>query len=226
MSPPPIRSLGIIGGTGPMGRGLATRLAAAGLEVVLGSRDFERAEAAATEIRNRVGADAVRGATNAVAASQGELTLLTVPYQAGSPIVVQLTPELEGRVLVSTAAPMEFRERQAHPLRPAAGSAAREVADLCPKALVVGAFHTVSAPTLGRLELPLDEDVIVTSDHPAARALVLQLVALVPGLVPVDGGELANSSFSEGLTPFLLRLNRLHHCNTGIHLTGLPAGRP
>ncbi|MGC2191882.1 MAG: NADPH-dependent F420 reductase [Candidatus Dormiibacterota bacterium] len=225
MSSLPPSGVGIIGGTGPMGRGLATRLGQAGLEVVLGSRDPQRAAEAAVAIQEqmRPGAGFVRGGSNPEAAGYGELALLTVPYEPGSPLVTQLAGRLQGRVLVSTAAPMEFREGMAHPVRPAAGSAAQEVDQMCPGALVVGAFHTVSAPLLGRLETTLDEDVIVTSDHPAAKALVIRLVDLLSGLRGVDGGGLSNAAFSEGLTPFLVRLNRLHHTNTGIRITGLPA---
>lgn len=223
MSAAPIAGVGIIGGTGPMGRGLATRLGAAGIPTVLGSRDPDRAVDAALAIQEKLGAaeSLVRGAGNAEAAAYGELVLLTVPYDPGSPLVVQLGDRLQGRVLVSTAAPMEFRGGLAYPLRPGAGSAAEEVAEACPTALVVGAFHTVSAPTLGRLDVALDEDVIVTSDHAAAKDLVVSLIDLLTGLQPVDGGGLANASFSEGLTPFLIRLNRLHHTNTGIRITGL-----
>jgi hypothetical protein len=215
--------VGIIGGTGPMGRGLAARFGQAGLDVLLGSRDPQRAAEAAVGIQEQFGAGAgfVQGGSNSEAAAYGELTLLTVPYDPGSPLVAQLGELLQGRVLVSTAAPMEFRLGIAHPIRPEAGSAAQEVAQTCLGALVVGAFHTVSAPTLGRVEVPLDEDVIVTSDHPAARALAIRLVEVVPGLRGVDGGGLVNAGFSEGLTPFLIRLNRLHHTNTGIRITGL-----
>jgi len=224
MSTHRIGSVGIIGGTGPMGQGLAARLGHAGLTVLLGSRDPQRAEDAASEIRARITqrAGSVHGGTNPEAAAYGDLSLLTVPYQAGWPILTQLEELLQGRVLVSTAAPMEFRGGLPHPVRPAAGSAAEEVARLCPGTLVVGAFHTVSAPALGRLAASLDEDVLVTSDHPAAKTLVAELIRQIPGLQPVDGGGLVNASFSEGLTPFLIRLNRLHHATTGIRITGLP----
>jgi hypothetical protein len=223
MSAAPIAGVGIIGGTGPMGRGLASRLGVAGIPTVLGSRDPERAVAAALAIQEKLGAaeSLVQGADNAAAAAYGELVLLTVPYEPGSPLVLQLAERLQGRVLVSTAAPMEFRGGLAYPLRPRAGSAAEEVAEACPSALIVGAFHTVSAPTLGRLDVALDEDVIVTSDHAPAKDLIVRLIDRLAGLQAVDGGGLANAGFSEGLTPFLIRLNQLHHANTGIRITGL-----
>jgi hypothetical protein len=226
MSTAAIGGVGIIGGTGPMGRGLAARMGMAGIAVLLGSRDPQRAEEAAATIRGRLGEGAglLQGGSNSEAAAYGELALLTVPYEAGSSLLAQLDELLQGRVLVSTAAPMEFCDGVAQPVHPEAGSAALEVTRICRGALVVGAFHTVSAPLLGRLDSQLDEDVIVTSDHADAKELVIRLVEALPGLRPVDGGGLANASFSEGLTPFLIRLNRLHHAHTGIRITGLSAG--
>lgn len=221
-----IGGLGIIGGTGPLGRGLAARLASAGLSVRLGSRDPNRAQEAAATVRARLGrvAGTVEGTTNLGASTFGELSLLTVPYEATEALLDQLADPLSGRVLVSTAAPMEFRSGVPRPVTLEAGSASQQVAELCPKAAVVGAFHTLSAPALAHLASPLDEDVIVTADDPRAKALVIRLVQLLPGLRAVDGGGLANSCFTEGLTPFLIRLNRLHHTQAGIRITGLGTG--
>lgn len=223
MSTAPLEGVGIVGATGPMGRGLAARLGVAGIPTLLGSRKPERAVEAALAIQEQLGASSglVQGASNAEAAAYGDLVLFTVPYEPGSPLIAQLEERLQGRILVSTAAPMEFRGGLAYPVRPESGSAAQEVAAVCPGAQVVGAFHTVSAPALGRLEVALNEDVIVTSDHPAAKELVVRLIERLAGLQPVDGGGLVNAGFSEGLTPFLIRLNRLHHTNTGIRITGL-----
>jgi hypothetical protein len=223
MNEPAIGGLGLIGGTGPLGRGLAARFAAAGLSVRLGSRDRQRAAEVAAAVQAQVGRGrgVVEGATNLEAASFGQLALLTVPYEAGAALLAQLGAPLQARVLISTAAPMEFRGGVPHPLTPAAGSAALEVSQRCPGAVVVGAFHTVSASTLERLDSALDEDVIVTSDQAEAKELVMRLVQAVAGLRPVDGGGLANAHFSEALTPFLIRLNRLHHAETGIRITGL-----
>ncbi|MGH7639296.1 MAG: NADPH-dependent F420 reductase [Candidatus Dormibacteria bacterium] len=224
MTPHPVRAVGIVGGTGPMGRGLAVRLAGAGVGLLLGSRDPERARTAAAHLRQLLGgsrAVEILGGGNLEAAGHGQLTLLTIPYEADSPSLQALAPHLRDRVTVSTAAPMEFRAGIPHPLHPPAGSAAQELAQLCPEALVVGAFHTVSASLLGRMEAVLAEDVIVTSDHSQAKDLVLALVGMLDGLRGVDGGRLANSAFTEGLTPFLLRLNRLHRAATGVRVTGL-----
>jgi hypothetical protein len=116
---------------------------------------------------------------------------------------------------------MEFRRGAPYPLTTEAGSAALEVAQRCPGARVAAAFHTVSASTLERLESTLDEDVIVTSDDATAKELAIHLVGTIAGLRPIDGGGLANAHFSEALTPFLIRLNRIHHAETGIRITGV-----
>jgi hypothetical protein len=215
--------VGLIGGTGPLGRGLAARLAVAGLTVRLGSRDPARAHEVATTIQAQVGDGRGRvvGVTNVEAAGSGEVTLLTVPYEAGAELATQLQQQLQGRVLISTAAPMEFRRGVPYPMAPEAGSAALEVSQRCPGARVVGAFHTVSASTLTALDSRLDEDVIITADDAEAKELVTRLVGSIEGLRPVDGGGLVNARFSEALTPFLIRLNRLHHTETGIRITGL-----
>lgn len=215
--------VGLIGGTGPLGRGLAARLAVAGVTVRLGSRDPQRAEEVATTIQARVGGSRgkVVGVTNVDAAGSGEIALLTVPYEAGAELVTQLREQLQGRILISTAAPMEFRRGVPYPITLEAGSAALQVSQRCPGALVVGAFHTVSAANLEELDLPLDEDIFVTADDAEAKELVTRLVRTITGLRPVDGGGLMNAHFSEALTPFLIRLNRLHHTETGIRITGV-----
>lgn len=223
MSESDLGEVGLIGGTGPLGRGLAARLAAAGLSVRLGSRDPQRADEIATTIQSQVGSGRgkVAGVSNLEAAGSGQLALLTVPYDAGAALLSQLGAPLQGRVLISTAAPMEFRRGVPKPITPEAGSAALEVSQHCPGARVVGAFHTVSASTLAALASPLDEDVIITADDAEAKELVTRLVRTIAGLRPIDGGGLMNAHFSEALTPFLIRLNRLHHTETGIRITGL-----
>jgi NADPH-dependent F420 reductase len=223
MSASELGEVGLIGGTGPLGRGLAARLAAAGLSVHLGSRDPQRAGEIATTIQSQVGKGrgTVAGVSNLEAAGSGQLALLTVPYDAGEALLSQLREQLQGRVLISTAAPMEFQRGVPQPITPEAGSAALEVSQRCPGARVVGAFHTVSASSLAALDSPLDEDVIITADDVEAKELVTRLVRTIAGLRAIDGGGLMNAHFSEALTPFLIRLNRLHHTETGIRITGV-----
>jgi hypothetical protein len=216
-------SVGLIGGTGPLGRGLALRLAAAGVEILLGSRDGGRAQELCDTLSLSLpaGTGSIRGLANELVAEQAGLVIVTIPYDATATTLPTLASHLTARVVVSTAVPMEFRAGIPHPLRPAAGSATQEVAMLCPGAKVVGAFHTVAAGQLQKLALQLNEDCLVTADDDPAKQQVLELVGRVTGLRPVDAGGLQSAAFSEGLTPFLLRLNRLHGSHTGIRITGL-----
>jgi NADPH-dependent F420 reductase len=218
----PAGQLGLIGGTGPLGRGLALRLAGAGRPVLVGSRDASRAAAIAGELAAELaGEPRLTGATNREVAERAELVLVTLPYPATRETVLPLVPQLAGKVVVSTAVPLQFRGGVPFPAPVPAGSAALELASYCPDSRVVGAFHTVSAPSLARLQTPLDEDTLITGDDPAAKAAVVELVLLVPGLRPVDAGGLVSSLLTESLTALLLRLNRIHHAHSGVRLTGL-----
>ena len=214
--------IGIIGGTGPLGSGLALRLATAGMEVKVGSRDPARAREVAARLNQRPGGAEmpVEGWANAAVAAL-PLVVVALPYDAVRPTVGPLVGELAGKIVVATAVPMAFVDGRPEPVHLEAGSAAEELAQLCPDARVVGAFHTVAAGQLLDLEARLDEDVLVGGDDRRARGVVARLVELIPGLRPVESGPLATCRYAEGLTPLLLRLNRLHHAHTGIRITGL-----
>ncbi|MDA8394944.1 MAG: NADPH-dependent F420 reductase [Candidatus Dormibacteraeota bacterium] len=217
--------IGIIGGTGPLGTGLALRLAAAGLKVQVGSRDSARAGEVAGRLNSRLdgtGAEVSGGPNHEVAALA--LVVVALPYEAVRTTIPGLAGELAGKVVVSTAVPMSFASRGPEPLHPEAGSAAEELAELCPESRVVGAFQTVAAGQLLDLGLLLDEDVLVGGDDREARREVAELVQRIAGLRAVESGPLTTCRYAEGLTPLLLRLNRLHHAQTGIRITGLQRG--
>ncbi len=214
--------IGIIGGTGPLGTGLALRLAAAGLEVQVGSRDPERSGEVAKRLNSLLQGRApeVTGSRNHEVAALA-LAVVAVPYEAVRATIPGLAGELAGKIVISTAVPMSFASGRPEPLHPAAGSAAEELAELCPASRVVGAFQTVAAGQLLELGLRLDEDVLVGGDDREARQEVATLVRRIEGLRAVESGPLATCRYAEGLTPLLLRLNRLHHTQTGIRITGL-----
>lgn len=214
--------LGIVGGTGPLGRGLALRLAANGWPIRLGSRDPSRARSIADELNSGLphGGNPVEGVANLRAAA-AEVVVVAVPYEAMLETVTPLAAAMTGHLVVGTVVPMHFRGGRPQPIVPAAGSAAEELASACPGADVVSAFHTVAAGALLDLSTALDEDVLVCGDHPEARARIADMVRAIGGLRPVDAGELANSHYAETITPLLLRLNRLHRAHTGIHITGV-----
>ena len=223
MSDDELQSVAMVGGTGPLGRGLAVRLAVAGITVWLGSRDGARAEAVARATSEMLPASAaaIVGTENQRAIQQASLTVIAIPYDALAAQLSALTGLDGGRVVVSTAVPMAFDKGVPTAVRPEAGSAAQLVQAICPDARVVGALHTVAAGQLLRFDDVLDEDVLVCGDDPAACDVVRALVARIPGLRPVAAGGLAVAGACEGITPLLLRLNRLHRAQTGIRITGL-----
>jgi len=215
--------IGVLGGTGPLGRGLALRLAVSGLDLMLGSRDRARGTQIADALAGQLpaGAGEVTGGSNREVLEHSRLVLLTIPFEAMAATLAELRAETAGRVLVSTAVPMEFLAGVPHPVATSQGSAAELAARLCPESSVVGGFHTVAAGQLLRLDQELAEDVLLTGDDAAAKLLVADLVGRIPGLRAIDAGPLGNAHFCEQLTPFLLRLNRLHHAHTGVCITGL-----
>lgn len=214
--------LGIVGGTGPLGRGLALRLAADGWPILLGSRDPDRARSIADQLNSGLPKEGnpVEGVANLRAAA-AEVVVVAVPYDAMLATVTPLAAAMNGHLVVGTAVPMQFRGGRPEPVLPTAGSAAQELASACLGAEVVSAFHTVAAGALLDLGTRLDEDVLVCGDHPEARARVAEMIRAIEGLRPVDAGELANSHYPETITPLLLRLNRLHRSHTGIRITGV-----
>ncbi len=220
--------IGILGGTGPLGRGLAARWAQGGLPVLIGSRDPARARALADEVRGWLdgsGAE-VTGLPNDAVVDAAGLLAVTVPFEAQAALLGPLAGRIGHRIVISTAVPLTMAAGTPTPQSVPEGSAALQVARLCPGARVTAAFHTVGAGHLRRLSHPLDQDVVVTGDDDEARQVTLELVERIRGARAVDGGALAAAVFTEHLTPFLLQLNRRHHARVGLRLAGLPPQEP
>ena len=218
--------LAFLGGTGPEGKGLALRLALAGETAIIGSRDAERATAAAEELRklapDRRPSVLIEGATNADAAARAEVVFLTFPYEGQRPVLEQLGETLQGKVVIVVIAPMTFqRGRGASAIEVEAGSAAEEAQELLPGSLVVAAFQNVSAEELQDPGLTMEGDVIICSDHKPAKELVTALVPKIPNLRPVDGGALANAKYVEQITPLLVNINRIYKIHAGIRVVGV-----
>lgn len=216
----------IIGGTGALGFGLALRLAAAGRAVVIGSRDPGRAEEAAQRVRDQVPGAEAEGAENAEAATRGPIVFLAVPFRSQSENLTNLKGALtEGQILVDTTVPLAaaVSGKATRLLGVPQGSAAEQAQEMVPEGVtVVSALHTVSAATLSKLDAELDEDVLVTGDKKDDKRRVAELIALIPGLRPVNAGALETARLVEGLTPLLISVNIRNRCHAGIRLTGLP----
>ncbi len=215
--------IAVIGGTGPQGKGLAYRFARHGHAVVLGSRSAERAEAAASEIRERVPDADVSGAGNADAAADAEVVLLAVPYDGHDDLVKDLAPVLEGKTVISCVNPLGFDKRGPYGLDVPGGSAAETAASIVPGATVVGAFHHVSAVTLwGDAEFLDHEDVLVCGDDEDAKQVAIELARTVTGRDGVDAGKLRLARQLEPLTAVLISINKRYKTRSGIAVSGLP----
>lgn len=212
----------LVGGTGPEGRGLALRLAMAGHHVIVGSRSRDRASAIVTELRAAATTSGnLRGDANEAAASEADLTVLTIPYSGIAATLPGLAEGTRGKVVISAISPVEFRDGRPVALRPQAGSAAQEVAGFLPDARIVSAFQTVDAHSLLQPETPLDTDVVVCSDDAEARRLVIRLVNGIQGVRALSGGRLAASRYVEECTALLITLNRIYKSHSGIRFTGV-----
>lgn len=212
----------VVGGTGPMGKGLAYRFAVAGRDVVLGSRSFERAAEAATEVSKHAGTP-VDGSSNSEAVRSAELTVVAVPYDGHAALIESLADDLAEQVVVSCVNPLGFDKAGAYALDVPDGSAAEETARLAPRARVVGGFHTVSAVSLWRHDGVLDhEDVLVCGDDEGANALVAELAPAVTGRPGLLVGPLRQARLLEPLTAVLIGLNKRYRARTGIRIGGLP----
>lgn len=207
--------IGIIGGTGDLGSGLAKAWGAAGYRVVIGSRSEERAREAAATLGN-----GVEGASNLATAETADVVVLAVPFASHNATIEEIRPALQGKIFVDAAVPLVPPKVSTVQL-PAEGSAAQIAQTLLGKGVkVVSAFHNVGAAKLhagGRI----DCDVLVFSDDKDARNVVIDLCSSVARR-GVGGGPLANSAAAEAMTSVLIWINRSYKVlGAGIGITGL-----
>jgi 8-hydroxy-5-deazaflavin:NADPH oxidoreductase len=213
--------IGIIGGTGPEGFGLAMRWTHAGESVAIGSRLIARAEEAAARIQAAHPHMCIVGDTNEVVAEQAEIIVVSVPVAALESTLTPLAPALEGRVVVSVVATLEFADGRPRPVLLGAGSAALEIQRLLPGSRVTSGFHTLSAEKLGDLSVSLDEDTVVCGDDREARRTTMELARKIDGIRPISGGRLENSFYPELMVGMLAILNRIHKAHSGFKLVGI-----
>jgi 8-hydroxy-5-deazaflavin:NADPH oxidoreductase len=212
--------VGILGGTGPQGRGLARRLAAAGHDVLIGSRDVERAERIVAKYNDAGYAGRVAAGSNPEAAA-AELVIITVPYHGHADLLASLATELAGKIVVDCVNPLGFDEQGPFQLRVAAGSAAQEAQQLLPESTVIAAFHHVSAVLLDDPTVDdFADDVLVLGDDRDAVAVVCELATAIPGARGIYAGRLRNAGQVEALTANLIAINRRYKTHAGIAVTG------
>ena len=217
--------MGILGGTGPLGRGLALRLAAAGAQVVIGSRHAERAGAVVAEMhaawaRRRL---AIAGAAND-AATDADLVVLATPWDAAVPTARDLAEQLRDSVVVSVANALVRQGREMHALVPPRGSVAVGVQAVLPGSQVSAAGQHLPADTLADLDAPLGADVLVCADSAEAKAATMDLFGSIDGLRPLDAGSLSSAAAVEAFTAVLVTLNMRYKAHSTLRLGGLDAG--
>jgi hypothetical protein len=215
--------IGVIGATGPAGRGLAARLASLGHEVVAGSRDPARSWAVVAKLRERWGArvDTLKPGSNADAAASGELVVLAVPWNGAVDIARAHAEALSGKVVVAMANGVTRKGREFRAVLPDEGSVSVAVQRAVPEARVVAAFQHVPAAAFEALDQLMESDVIVCADDDEARAAVLHLIASIPNLRAFDGGSLANALGIEAFAAVLLSINLRHHGKATLRLLGV-----
>ncbi|PRX97140.1 NADPH-dependent F420 reductase [Allonocardiopsis opalescens] len=210
-------SIGILGGTGDQGRGLARRFAIAGHWVLIGSRDAERARAAAAELGSRL---PVRGMENAAVAAEADVVVVAVPWEGHRELLASLAGPLAGKIVIDCVNPLGFDKQGPFALPVPEGSAAQQAAAVLPDSRVVGAFHHVSSVLLLDPEVDrVDLDVLVLGDDREATDTVRALAGRIPGFRGVYGGRLRNAHQVEALTANLIAVNRRYKAHAGLRIT-------
>ena len=201
----------LVGGTGSFGTALARRLVESGYDVVIGSRDAERARAAGAE----VGAE---GATNYDAASSAELVVLATKAEATLETAAGLRDAIGGKPVLSVAAELTFAPAGVLPTTEPTSIAAR-LQDLLDGPVVAG-LHSLAARNLGADEAP-EEDALVCGDDADAKAIVLELAERITKGRAVDCGPLASARALEGLTAVIVNVNKRYKAHAGVRISGL-----
>ena len=213
----------VVGGTGALGFGLALRLGRAGVPIIIGSRDEQRAQEAAKRASDVV--PECTGRHNAEAVEGARIVILSVPFRNQSETLTNLKDVLKpDQLLVDATVPLAaaVSGKATRTLGVWQGSAAQQAQEMAPEGVrVVSAFHTVSAALLTDLDHELDEDVLICGDRKQDKAEVAKLVDAIPGLRPVDCGPLEMARIVEQLTPLIISINVRNKVRAGIKITGL-----
>ncbi|MEU9608151.1 NADPH-dependent F420 reductase [Streptomyces sp. NPDC048057] len=207
--------VGVLGGTGDQGRGLAYRLAKAGQKVIIGSRAAERAEAAAAELGL-----GIEGADNSACARRSDAVIVAVPWDGHAKTLQALRDDLAGKLVIDCVNPLGFDKKGAYALKPDEGSAAEQAAALLPASRVTAAFHHLSAVLLQDESIDeIDTDVMVLGESRADTDLVQALAGRIPGMRGVFAGRLRNAHQVESLVANLISVNRRYKAHAGLRVT-------
>lgn len=213
-----ITRIGIVGGTGEQGRGLARRFGLAGLAVLIGSRDAAKA----ADVAAALNVSGVTGTSNEGAVAGVDAVIIAVPWSAHAETITELAPLLAGKIVIDCVNPLGFDGQGAFSLPVAEGSACQQAQALLADARVVGAFHHISAVLLldEAVEV-IDGDVLVVGDDREATDAVQELVTKIPRLRGVYGGRLRNAGQVEAFTANLISINRRYKAHAGLAITDI-----
>ena len=214
-----METVGILGGTGPAGRGVALRLASAGVDVVIGSRDTSRAIDVAKSLHARLDGD-IKGSSNEVAAVC-DIVVVATPWDSAVATVTTLRAQLAGKIVISMVNALTREGRELLPLYPPRGSMAAQLAFALPESRVVGAFHHLPAAQMQDLDSGLAADVLIFSDHADALDHIVDLVNVMPGLRAVAAGSMSLASPIEAFTAVCISVNIRHKAHSYVKLAGL-----
>jgi NADPH-dependent F420 reductase len=213
------QSFGILGGTGPAGRGVALRLATAGYDVILGSRDATRAAEVAAGMAPQ-GSGVISGGDNA-AAAQADVVIVATPWDSAVATVKDVKDALAGKTVVSMVNALAKEGRELTPLYPPRGSMAAQIAFALPQSHIVGAFHHLPAAQMEDLSSGLEADVIVFGDHAASRDAFSEIVSQMPGLTGIVAGSMSLAAPVEAFTAVCISVNIRHKAHSYVRLAGL-----
>lgn len=209
--------IGVLGGTGEQGRGLATRFSQAGLNVVIGSRTAERA----TDVAREIGGS-VRGMSNEDTARECDIVIVAVPWDGHRELLEGLAAPLGGKLVVDCVNPLGFDKGGAFGLNVPEGSAAQQAQSVLPESVVVAAFHHISAKLLLDPEITsISGDVLVVGDDRASTDAIQELAGKIPGMRGVYAGKLRNAGQVEAFTANLISMNRRYKGHAGVHITDI-----
>jgi 8-hydroxy-5-deazaflavin:NADPH oxidoreductase len=217
--------IGILGATGPAGSGLAARLASVGFDVCVGSRSKYKALEVSDGLKERWrDLDLSIDAADNTGAADSDVVVIATPWDAAAATAASVARQLEGKVVISMANALAKVGSEFQPLVPPRGSVAASVQAAVPRSMVSAAFHHVPAKELGHISEPVVSDVLICSDHPSATATTIDIVGKLPGLRPLDAGQLSNAAPIEAFAAVLLQLNVRYKTRVAVQFTGLDLG--
>ncbi len=220
-------TIGILGGTGPAGRGLAARLASIGHHVVIGSRSTERAsEARDALVDEWPSLSELLATSDNSGAAEADIVVVATPWEGAAQVAQENSERLVGKIVISMANALVRVNKEFQPLVPPRGSVAAHVQAAIPASRVVAAFHHLPATELGQIDHPIDSDVLVCGDDHDAVVAVSEIIDRFPGCRPLDAGQLSNAMAIEAFTAVLLQLNVRYRTRVAPKLTGIEARGP